>query len=91
MIRNADADFGNEWSNESNQKIQDTYDKYIINSEYKVSGTTNGMMNGKCINYCGMQNRDTNYVEIEKEHGNKRKCWCYVIPGKLFYCLYVFL
>ena len=87
MIKNPDIDFGDsQGKREANQRIEDDYDNYIINSEKEVrrqSGKQLGNAINKCRKYCGMENRNTNYIEVEKETGGrKRKCWCYVIPGK---------
>ena len=90
MIRNPDADFGDEWKKVYDERIKDEYDQYKFNSQKKVNGDTINKEIKSCIRYCGMENRNTNYIEVEPEHGNKRKCWCYIIPGRQNHFLYAF-
>ena len=82
MIRNPDADFGDEFRRAHDKRIKDEYDQYKFNSQRKVNAATINKQIKSCIRYCGMENRNTNYIEVEPEHGNKRKCWCYIIPGR---------
>ena len=90
MIRNSGTDFDTD-GQEKDKEFENNYDEHRINSEKKFWGGLDKTIE-KCKHWCGMKNKNTNYIELEKRVGNNkrrnRKCWCYIIPGKHNHFLY---